>query len=148
MYERILIAVASTPNEGAVVEHATMLASLSGAALHVVHVTPLHLISEDVVAGSGLGVVTGDGDVEPAEKNLVADLLKKLRSAGVPVTGEVVSATEHDTARAITERARATNADLLILGESHHRGPSKLFRASVAAEIVHHSLPCAVLLVP
>src|SRR6478752_306047 len=120
MYERILVAVDKTANQGAVVDHAARLATLSCAALHVLHVTPLHLISEDVVAGSGFGVVTGEGDVGPGEKTLVADLLKQLRSAGVTATGEVVSATEHDTAQVISERAKATNADLLILGESHH----------------------------
>ena len=148
MFTRIMIAVDRTPNADAVVDHAAGLATQSNAALHVLHVTPLHLVSEDIVAGKGFGVVTGDGDVDPREQNLVAELMKQLRSAGVTVTGEVVSATEHDTARVITERAKDTGADLLILGESHHRGPSKLFKASVAADIIHHSLPCAVLLVP
>jgi len=36
-------------------------------------VTQLHYISEDVVAGSGLGVVTGEGDVDPRDRGLVAD---------------------------------------------------------------------------
>ena len=148
MYEHIMIAVDKTPNKGAVVDHAAKLAKLSGAVLHVVHVTPLHLVPEDVVAGSRFGVVSGDGDVDPREQNLVADLLTELRSAGVTATGEVVNATEHDTARVISERAKENRAELLILGESHHRGPSRLFKASVAADIVHHSLPCPVLLIP
>jgi nucleotide-binding universal stress UspA family protein len=74
--------------------------------------------------------------------------VNQLRSKGLTVTGEMVSATEHDTGQAIGDRAKESRADLLVLGESHHRGPSRLFRASVAADIVHHSLPCAVLLVP
>jgi len=148
VYERIMIAVDQTPNSGAVVKHATRLAAQSGAAVHVVHVTQLHLVPEDLAAGSGFGVVTGEGDVAPGERNLVSDLVKRLKSDGLSVTGEVVNATEHDTARAIGDRAKANRVDLLVLGESHHRGPSKLFRASVAAEIVHHALPCAVLLVP
>ena len=143
-----MIAVDQTPNQGAVVDHATHLATQFGATLHIVHVTQTHFVPEDVVAGTGFGVVTGDGDVVPREKSLVPDLVNQLRSKGLTVTGEVVNATEHDTAQAIVDRAKENRADLLVLGESHHRGPSKLFRASVAADIVHHSLPCAVLLVP
>src|SRR6478609_4185183 len=108
MFERIMIAVDGTPNEGVVVDHAVRLATHFDATVRVLHVTQLHYISEDVVAGSGLGVVTGEGDVDPRDRGLVADLVERLRSAGVKVTGEVVNATEHDTGRAISERAKET----------------------------------------
>src|SRR5688572_11733331 len=61
--------------------------------------------------------------------------------------GELLSAIEHEIATVIVQRAKELDVQLIVLGDTLHRGPSKLFRASVTDQIIHQHPPCSVLLV-
>jgi len=148
MYKKILAAIDLTPNENAVLDHTRQLAQLTSATVHLLHVAPLHHIPGDLVAGTGLGVVSGEDDIAPDDRQMIREAEEHLTSGGITARGEVLAATEHDIADVILRRAKELDVDLIVLGETLHRGPSKLFRASVADQVIHHHPPCAILLIP
>ena len=60
--------------------------------------------------------------------------------------GEIVSATEHDIAEVILQRAKELDVDLLVLGHQHHRGAGNLFQSSVAERVVRQHPQYSILL--
>ena len=50
----------------------------------------------------------------------VQQLIDQLSAAGIDAHGELVSATEHDVAEVILQRAKELDVDLLVLGHQHH----------------------------
>jgi nucleotide-binding universal stress UspA family protein len=148
MYARILAAIDLTPNESAVLHHAMQLARLAGSAVHLLHVAPMHFMPGDVFVGKGLGVVSADDDIDPRDREMINDAVAELAAAGVAATAEVLYATEHDIADVIVDRAKELDASLIVLGETLHRGATKLFRAAIADEVIHRHPTCPVLLVP
>jgi len=148
MYDRILTAVDLTPNENAVLRHTQELARLAGATVHLLHVARTHIIPGDIVAGAGLGVVSGEDDIDPRDRDMIDDAVAQLAAAGVDATGEVLYASEHDTAAAIVEHAKNLDVDLVVLGETLHRGMTRFFRASIVDGVVHRHPAFPILLVP
>jgi AAHS family benzoate transporter-like MFS transporter len=73
----------------------------------------------------------------------VAGLLLTL---GIDAHGEMVSATEHDIAGVILQRAKELEADLLVLGHQHHRGAGIASRATVAEQVIRQHPPYSILL--
>ncbi len=143
MYKRILAAIDATPNEAEVLAQTIQLARLTGATVQVLHVALDHIGTGDILGGSA-----ATDDVDPREVNVVQDALAQLREAGVTAEGELLSATEHDIAAAIVERAKTLDVQLIVLGRTLHRGVSKLFRASVAEQVIHEHPSASILLVP
>jgi nucleotide-binding universal stress UspA family protein len=149
MYQRILAAVDLTPNENAVLDHARELAKLTGAAAYLLHVAQLQVVPGEMF-GEGLGVGAG-ADVDPREMQLCDQAVAQLTSAGIRAEGQVIRIThgaENDIANVILRRAKELGVDLIVLGETLHHGMSRLFRGSVADQVVHHHPPCPVLVVP
>lgn len=88
------------------------------------------------------GVLLHDPDFFPrAAQRLQEEVLKRVESSGVTVTGEVVQG----GAGAVLRR-EAGNADLLVVGSRGLGGFTGLLLGSVSAQLVHHS-PCPVLIV-
>jgi nucleotide-binding universal stress UspA family protein len=143
MYQRILAAIDATPNEAGVLAQTIQLARLTGAAVHVLHVALDHIGTGDILGGSAAA-----DDVDPREVTVVQDALVQLRKAGVTAEGELVTAPEHDIAAAIVERAKTLDVQLIVLGSTLHRGASRLFRASVADQVIHQHPSAPILLVP
>ena len=149
MYQRILAAIDATPNESAVLAQVQQLASLGGAAVHLLHVASMHHLPGEML-GEGIGLVSDSDDVDPSEADLCSAAVTQLASAGVRAEGQivrVVGGAEDDIANVILRRAKELDADLIVLGETHHGGLSRLFRGSVADHVIHHHPPCSVLLV-
>jgi hypothetical protein len=57
-----------------------------------------------------------------------------------------VSATEHDIAEVILQRAKELDEDLLVLGHQHHRGAANLFQSSVAERVIRQHPRYSILL--
>jgi nucleotide-binding universal stress UspA family protein len=148
MYERILVAIDATPTEEnrSAQTRAEQIGRLTGATVYVVHVALGHIIPGDIIGGAGLGVRSVDEDVEGADRQAVQALVDRLSAAGVDAHGEIVSATQHDVASAILQRASELDVDLLVLGHQHHRGAGNAFRSSVADWIINHHPPFSILL--
>ena len=148
MYDRILVAIDPTPTEDnrSALQRTEQIGKLTGATVYVLHVARGHIIPTDVSAGSGLGVLSAEDDAEGADRQAVQQLVDRLSAAGVEAHGEmVVSATEHDIADVILQRAKELDADLIVLGHQHHRGPGG-FRSSVAENVTRQHPPCSILL--
>jgi nucleotide-binding universal stress UspA family protein len=143
MYKRILAAIDATPNEAEVLAQTIQLARLTGATVQVLHVALDHIGTGDILGGSA-----ATDDVDPREVTVVQDALAQLREAGVTAAGELMTAPEHEIAAAIVERAKTLDVQLIVLGHTLHRGVSKLFRASVAEQVIHQHPSASILLVP
>ena len=148
MYDRILVAIDATPTEEnrSAQTRAEQIGRLTGATVYVLHVARGHIIPGDIIGGAGFGVRSADEDVEGADRQAVQALVDRLSAAGVDAHGEIVSATQHDVAGAILQRATELNVDLLVLGHQHHRGAGNVFRSSVADWIIHRHPPFSILL--
>lgn len=142
MYERILVAVDSTPEAADVLTHAALLANSTGAAVRVLHVQAI-----DVVDGGGVGGVIEDETAETAVK-VVTEAVGTLKAAGVlKVEGWTEETVRGDVPNAVLDQARAFQADLLVLGARRHGSLASLFLGSVSDTVAHRSV-CPVLLVP
>src|SRR5262249_33646117 len=148
MYDRILVAIDATPSEEnrSAQTRAEQIGRLTGATVYILHVARGHIVPGDITGGAGLGVRSADDDVESADRNAVQVLVDRLSAAGIDAQGEIVSATPHDVAGAILQRAQELNVDLLVLGPQHHRGAGNVSRSSVADWTTHPPPPFSILL--
>jgi nucleotide-binding universal stress UspA family protein len=148
MYKRILLAIDNMPTDEnrSALKRAEQMGLLTGGTLYVLHVARSHIVSGDITGGAGLGVRSVDNDVEVADRNAVQAFVDQLSAVGIAAHGEIVSATEHDIASAILQRAIDLDADLLVLGHQHHRGVGNAFRSSVAEQVIHQHPPFSILL--
>jgi nucleotide-binding universal stress UspA family protein len=148
MYKRILVAIDATPTDEnrSALERTEQIGRLTGARVYILHVARGHIVPGDITGGAGLGVRSAEDDVEVADRKAVQALVDRLSAAGIDAHGEVVSATEHDVASVILQRAQELDVDLLVLGHQHHRGAGNVFRSSVAEQIIHQHPPFSILL--
>jgi nucleotide-binding universal stress UspA family protein len=148
MYNRILVAIDATPSEEnrSALARTEQIGRLTGATVYLLHVARGHIIPGDITGGAGLGVRAAEDDVEAVDRQVVQQTIDKLAAAGIDAHGEVVSATEHDVANIILQRAKELDVDLLVLGHQHHRGAGNLFRSSVAEKVIHEHPSYSILL--
>ena len=148
MYKRILVAIDATPTDEnqSALKRTEQIGKLTGGTVYVLHVARGHIVPGDITGGAGLGVRSAADDVEAADRNAVQALIDALSAAGIDAHGEMVSATEHDVAGVILQRATELDVDLLVLGHQHHRSAGNAFRSSVAEQIIHQHPPISILL--
>jgi nucleotide-binding universal stress UspA family protein len=148
VYDRILVAIDATPTDEnrSALERTEQIGRLTGATVYILHVARGHIVPGDITGGAGLGVRSAEDDVEVADRKAVQALVDRLSAAGIGAHGEMVSATEHDVASVILQRAQELDVDLLVLGHQHHRGAGNVFRSSVAEQIIHQHPPFSILL--
>ena len=148
MYDRILVAIDATPSEEnrSALTRTEQIGRLTGATVHLLHVARAHIVPGDITGGSGLGVLSAQDDVEAVDRQAVQQLIDGLAAAGIEAHGEIVSATEHDVAEVILQRAKELDVDLLVLGHQHHRGAGNLFQSSVAERVIRQHPPYSILL--
>jgi nucleotide-binding universal stress UspA family protein len=147
MYDRILVAIDTTPDENnSALQRTTQFATMTGAIVHLLHVARGHIVPMDIIGGSARTVVSAEDDADDPDRQVVQNALDHLAAAGIEAHGEIVSATEHDIAEVILQRAKELNVDLIVLGHEHHRGPGWGFRSSVAEHVIHQHPPYSILL--
>jgi nucleotide-binding universal stress UspA family protein len=146
MYNRILVAIDTTPDEtNPALQRTEQFAKMTGAIVHLLHVARGHIVPMDLTGSSRLSVVSAEDDSEGADRRIVQNAIDHLAEAGIEAHGEIVSATEHDIAEVILQRAKELDVDLIVLGEEHRRGPGG-FRSSVAERVIHQHPPYSILL--
>jgi nucleotide-binding universal stress UspA family protein len=147
MYDRILVAVDTTPDENnPALQRTEQFAKMTRATVYLLHVARGHIVSWDITGGSAGTVVSAEDDAETWDQQIVQRAVDHLSAAGIEVHGEIVSATEHDVAEVILQRAKELDVDLIVLGHEHHRGPGRGFRSSVAEKVIHEHPPYSILL--
>lgn len=147
MYNRILLAVDTTLDDrNPEMQRTEQLAKMTGAVVHLLHVTPGHIVAWDISGGSGRSVIAAEDDAVHPDVKQVQRAIDHLTSAGIEAHGELVSATEHDVAEVILQRAKELDVDLIVLGYQHHRAPGRGFRSSVAERVIHQHPPHSILM--
>ncbi|HYI14165.1 MAG TPA: universal stress protein [Thermomicrobiales bacterium] len=141
MYDKILCAIDASPTspDGSLGRLVTF-AKMTGGTVHLLHVARGHVVAADINAGSGLGVLAGEDDVDVRERLVVQEAVDLLASEGITVHGELINATTHDTADVIVQRATELQVDIIVLGYQHYRG------STVADQVLRHRPHCSVLL--
>src|SRR5207244_10077346 len=118
MYGRILVAVDTTPDENnPALQRTEQFAKMTGAVVYLLHVARGHIVAWDIAGGSSRAVVSAEDDAENADRQVVQRAIDHLTAAGVEAHGELVSATEHDIAEVILQRAKELEVDLIVLGQ-------------------------------
>ena len=146
MYQRILVAVDTTPHENnPALQRTEQFARMAGATVHLLHVARGHVVPMDLLGGSSHAVVSAEDDTENPDVRVVQNAVNHLAEAGIEAHGEIVGATQHDIAEVILQRAKELDVDLIVLGHEHHRGPGG-FRSSVAERVIHQHPPYSILL--
>jgi nucleotide-binding universal stress UspA family protein len=146
MYNRILLAVDTTlSDDNAEMQRTEQLAKMTGAVVHLLHVARGHIVPWDISGGSSRTVLSAEDDAENPDLRQVQRAVDHLSAAGIEAHGELVSATEHDVAEVILQRAKELGVDLIVLGHQHHRG-SGGFRSSVAERVIHQHPPYSILM--
>jgi nucleotide-binding universal stress UspA family protein len=147
MYNRILLAVDTTLDDNnPEMQRTEQLAKMTGATVYLLQVAPGHIVPWDITGASSGVVVSAEDDTETRDLQRVQQAVNHLAAAGIEAHGELVSATEHDIADVILQRAKELDVDLIVLGHQHHRGPGHGFRASVAEHVIRQHPPYSILL--
>ena len=151
MYERILVAVDWSESTEAVLDHTRLLASLTGAAVHVLHVRATDFPSVPQMLGALANqALTGEraeSDAGGVARRMVDEAVAGLSAEGVGAEGVLLESAPGDTPQAVLDQARALDVDLIVLGARNHTRPSALFRSNVADEVTRQA-KCPVLIVP
>lgn len=137
MFQRILVAVDSTPARLSVVDLAKDMARLTGARVNVLHVA--------ASAATMATVVSLEDDADA--KTVLDEAVTRLREAGVEAEGSVVNALTTQIATVISDAAAEWQADLLVLSP-HHRGSLEALVNPRVSDAVAHRSRTAVLLAP
>jgi nucleotide-binding universal stress UspA family protein len=141
MYKTIVVAIDASPDSpDDSLNRLVQFAKMTGGTVHLLHVARGHIVASDINAGSGLGVLAGEDDVDGRERQVVQDAVDHLASAGIPVHGELINATAYDAADIIVQRANELRADIIVLGYQHYRG------SVVADHVIRQRPACSVLL--
>jgi nucleotide-binding universal stress UspA family protein len=147
MYEVIVVGTDGSETAGVAVQHATMLAKLSGATLHIVHAhQPVSASRATMGASAGLPTV----DVTNLNAGIAADSLSICEHGASLAKREGVTVETHstpeDAATALVDVAEAVGADLIVIGNRGMSGARRFILGSVPNKVAHHC-PCNLLIV-
>jgi AAHS family benzoate transporter-like MFS transporter len=95
-------------------ERVTEFVKLTGKSLHLIYLAPEYSIT-GVMPTTDLPDAISDVDIDPEHVRELEEYLARANADGVEAKGEIVPATHHERGDAILARAKALNADLVIL---------------------------------
>jgi nucleotide-binding universal stress UspA family protein len=139
MFKNILLGLDGSPESAKALELAQQLAAEEGAHVDIVHVR------EFVLAGRA-GMQTTHADEDDLEA-VVRQQADELAAAGVDTALTVISSTTGGPAHVLADRARAIDADVIVVGTRGRTGLAGLLLGSVTQRLMHVS-PCPVMAVP
>ncbi|MBV8884555.1 MAG: universal stress protein [Chroococcidiopsidaceae cyanobacterium CP_BM_RX_35] len=156
MFNKILVAIDTSPTSKYVFDEGLSLAKSFQARLMLLHV----LSAEEAgmpnwlpLLGAEYGLVASDAMIESYRRQWEAfeqQGLELLRSRTTAATNAGVNTefTQHSGSpgRTICDSARTWGADLLVVGRRGRSGLSELLLGSVSNYVLHHA-PCSVLVV-
>jgi nucleotide-binding universal stress UspA family protein len=147
MYRTIVVGTDGSETANVAVSHATQLAKLTGAKLHIVHGHQLVSMGHLAMAASAPG---WSGDVEDVNAQIAteseavcAQAAEAARRVGVEVE---THSRPGDPAEALLSVAEETGADLLVVGNRGMTGVRRFVLGSVPNKVSHHC-PCSLLIV-
>ena len=141
MYKRILVPVDGSPTSVRGLDAAIGLAKLGGASLHLVHV-----LDRVVFAGGETYTVDVFGMLREAGERILQETKARAAAAGIEASTFLSEVLPGRVSDVVVEQAKASGADLIVVGTHGRRGVSRLFVGSDAEQIVRVA-PVPVLLV-
>ena len=146
VYKVIVVGTDGSDTARVAVRQATALASVTGAALHIVHAAPRHSPGVIAFAASGgvseLAAADKIKEIGAESKRICEDAAAEARALSVAVTIHTVP---HEPADALIATAKEVGADLLVVGNRGMTGARRVL-GSVPNTVSHHS-PCSLLIV-
>lgn len=146
MYRKIFVAIDESQTSNLALAEAIQLAKTQGAELVIGHAADEALLSQH---GMGIGTYINVDATRQAIRDYAENLLATARQtatdAGVPATTCFLEGT-HRISEQIAEGAKATGADLIVIGTHGRRGLDRLVMGSVAEQLVRIA-PLSLLLV-
>ena len=130
MFEKVLVGIDGSPHAAKALSGARELATLSGAEVRVVHVREL----ASVPGGRG-GPIPSEGRDE-AQK-LVDGAVAELTSAGLNVTGAVLSGFAGHVAKVLLDEASEWGADVMVLSSRGLSDLAGLVVGSTTHKVLH-----------
>jgi nucleotide-binding universal stress UspA family protein len=147
MYSQIVVGTDGSPGATIALDHATELARMSGATLHIVSAhrvtTPYQLAAASEV-GMAASVVGESNDAIHADAQRICDAaVERAAAAGVKAEAHCVPG---DAADALLTVAKDTGCDLLVVGNRGMTGVRRFVLGSVPNKLSHNS-PASLLIV-
>lgn len=142
MASRILVAYDFSEHAERALRWAVDLARARGDSLTLLHVVPAEVFAEPPI--SVLPIVMGSEPASDARESAEAQL-RLLTDERCPEADVVV--TSGSVGAAIVERARALDADLIVVGTRGRNAATRVLLGSVATYVTHHA-ECPVVVVP
>jgi AAHS family benzoate transporter-like MFS transporter len=142
LYDTILCVVDSAGNK-LTQDRVTEFVRLTGKAVHMIYLAPEHVIAGEVMPTQGQPETASDINIDAEHVRELQEYLARANAGGVEAHGEIVPATRFGRSEAILERARALNADLIILNTEVGGQKAK---AKLAEKIAAHHDKMAVLI--
>ena len=127
MFDKILLAVDTSPHSEKAIDATTKLANMSGGEVLVFHVRAY-------LAARGGHV---DLDLGEEDANIAVDVAQRLQSVGIRATGTRVAAYHGDTGWKIVQAAQEAQADVIVMGSRGHSEIPSLLLGSVAHKVIH-----------
>jgi ACDE family multidrug resistance protein len=135
----IVVAVGVGSGGAAVTDAAISLGRVLGAPIEVLHVLETDVVGDEVI----------DAETAEAARDVIADTVGQLRSAGISANGHVLRVVgDHaDSGQRIADFAAERQARMIIAGSPADGGLAGLFDASLTSQLIRHAR-CEVHLVP
>ena len=143
MYKRILVPFDGSATSRRCLDEAVKLSKLSGASIHLVHV-----LDRFVFTGTTPEVYTVDalGVQKEAGARILEEAKARVAESGVAVTAFLSEPLPGRVCDVVSDQARESAADLIVLGTHGRRGIGRLLVGSDAEQILRLA-PVPVLLV-
>jgi len=131
MYQRILVPVDGSPTSMRGLDEAIRLARLVGGSLHLVNV-----LDQPVILGIDSYHTDVFGALRKAGAEVIDEAKARCRAAGVAATSFVSDVLPGRVSEVVVEQARASAADLIVLGTHGRRGIGRVLMGSDAEQIL------------
>lgn len=146
MFKVILVAVDGSEHAKRALHVACDMSKRYGAALHLIHTPQLDTTALALDAGIHVGD-PGLEQIREAGEVVISDAKAAAQSGGVtPASAMVSEIGSFSVADGVVERAKAVNADVIVMGRRGLGGVGSFFLGSVSQKVAHES-PCACLTV-
>jgi len=145
MFKRILVPVDGSRTSGLGLDHAIRLAKDQDAALCILHVIDIRIMTQSL----GMGAVGGErmfNALRASGKQILARAEAQAGKRLVPAKAILIENSVRGVADVIVAQAKKWRADLIVIGTHGRRGLSRMVMGSDAEGVVRYA-PAPVLLV-
>ncbi|PWG00778.1 universal stress protein [Levilactobacillus bambusae] len=134
MYDKILVPLDQSHNADLALRHAIGLAKKFDSKLYLINVVDTERIA---MYGTGMGYVDLTQDLRKQAKELLANRMEEVKSAGV--AGEAILESGNPKATIAKTAPARYDIDLIVMGKSGTDALERIFIGSTTAYVVRHT---------